>query len=358
MLLVSIVVFIGLLLALVLVHEWGHFIVARLAGCRIEEFAFGFPPRLLAFTKNGTRYAFNLLPLGGYVKIEGEDMENPLGGPTSFASKSAPWRVAILAAGVVMNVVLAALFLIIQAGLGVPVLVTDENSAQVSDQQTFIVNVDPGSPAALAGIKALDRLVRINDLTLPSVAQVQSLAQTYTNQVLVLEVERQGQHLTVKIVPRLHPPTGQGAMGVALQATGLEKTAWWKAPGVGLTRTWQMLKAIVEQFFSLARQLLSQGSVGESLTGPVGIALYAHEVTQLGASYVLEFGALISLNLAIINILPFPALDGGRILFVLLSSLLGRRLPLKIEQYAHLTGFALLILLMVLITFKDVQHLF
>lgn len=358
MLLLTIVVFFTLLLVLVLVHEWGHFIAAKKAGCNVEEFGFGFPPRLFSKMWRGTRYSFNLLPIGGFVKIEGENMDEENPAPTSFAAKSATWRIIILAAGVTMNMVLAWALLSIQSGVGAPTVVTEENAAQLADHKTYILDVSPNSPAAEAGLKEFDRVVTLGGIANPTIEDVQRLVQEQVGQPVTLEVDRQGQDEKLTITPRANPPEGEGAMGVSLAATGLEKVPWWQTPWAGLKRTGQMLIAIGVQFSAIMQRLVTEGSVGETLTGPIGIAIYTEEATQMGLSYLLEFAALISINLAIINILPLPALDGGRILFVLLEKLMGRRVPGNIEQYAHTAGFALLIGLMVLITFRDVQRYF
>lgn len=358
MILLTIIVFAVLLLALVLVHEFGHLIAAKRAGCRVEEFGFGFPPRLFSFVWHGTRYSFNALPLGGFVKIEGEDMQDSNPGPESFAGKSAAWRTIILSAGVTMNVVLAIALLTVQAGIGRPVLSTSENKAKLTDLKTYVMDVAQNSPAASAGIHALDRLAKIEDIQNPTVEEIQAMVAERAGTPVKIELERQGQHQTIEIVPRVDPPAGEGALGVSLATTGLERVPWWTAPWEGLKRSFEMLIGIVTQFGLVLGRLFQQGRLQDTLTGPVGIAVYAHEVTQLGFSYILEFGALISLNLALINILPFPALDGGRILFIALEKVIGRRFPGKIEQTAHLVGFGLLILLMVLITFRDVQKFF
>ncbi|HLD26153.1 MAG TPA: site-2 protease family protein [Candidatus Andersenbacteria bacterium] len=358
MLVLTIVVFVGLLLALVLVHEWGHFAAARRAGCRVEEFAFGFPPRLFSITRGGTRYSFNLLPLGGYVKIEGEDMAEATPSPTSFAGKSAGWRIFILAAGVLMNVVLAAALLSWQVGIGVPTLVTEENEARVVEHKAFIVSVANGSPAATAGLQSLDRVMRVGPIQNPRVRELQQYITEHAGEAMTLTVSRQGLTKTVEVTARENPPAGEGALGVGLQETGLARTPWWQAPWRGVQRTGEMLVSIVSQFWLMASRLLSGQAVGETITGPVGIAVLTHEVTTLGLSYLLEFAALISLNLALINILPLPALDGGRILFVGFELLFRRRLPAKIEQYAHLAGFVALIALMLVITFRDVKRFF
>jgi regulator of sigma E protease len=358
MLALTILVFVCLLLLLVLVHEWGHFFAAKRAGCGVQEFAFGFPPRLFSIRRGETRYSFNLLPLGGYVKIEGEDMDQPGDSPTSFSNKSPAVRIFILSAGVLMNIVLAAVLLSFQAGLGVPVVATEENAALLSDIKTFVVAVDAGSPAAAAGLEPFDYVTEVGSVRQPTVTAMQEEIAASAGREIILKFERQGTLQRVAVIPRVAPPLGEGALGVALQETGLERTPIWQAPWRGVVRTGEMLVAIVNQFRILFWNLVTGNASLEAVTGPVGIAVFTHEVTSLGLSYILEFGALISLNLALINILPFPALDGGRILFVGLEMLAGRRLPVTIERRAHLAGFALLIALMLFVTLKDVARFF
>ncbi|MEX1998024.1 MAG: RIP metalloprotease RseP [Candidatus Andersenbacteria bacterium] len=358
MILMTVLIFIGLLLALVLVHEWGHFIAAKKAGCRVEEFGFGFPPRLFSYTYHDTRYSFNLLPIGGFVKIEGEDMQDSNPAPTSFGSKSALWRIIILSAGVIMNVVLATILLTWQGMIGFPTLITEENKQTLTDHHTYILEVAPNSPAAQAGVQALDRIAELEQITDPTIEDVQTLLQQKAGESVAIVVDRQGTKHTLQVTPRLNPPAGEGALGISLAATGLEKIPWWEAPWFGIKRTGTMLAAIVTQFWLLLQRLLAEGNVGGNLTGPIGIAVYTNEAAKLGLSYILEFGALISLNLALINILPLPALDGGRIIFVLLEKIRGHRLPVKFEQITHTIGFALLIFLMLLITFRDIRRFF
>lgn len=358
MIFLTVIVFAVLLLALVLVHEWGHLMAAKKAGCSVEEFGFGFPPKLISKMWHGTQYSLNLLPLGGFVKIEGEDMQDPNPGPGSFASKSAGWRIFILSAGVLMNVVLAYVLLTVQAAVGMPQVVTEENGHGLTDVKAYILDVSQRSPASEAGLKSLDRIVRVENIQDPSINQVQQAIDAAKGKVLVLEIERQGKHETFTVKPRENPPAGEGPVGIALGAAGLQRSPIWQAPWAGLKRTGEMFVGIVTQFALIVQRLVSGGGVGETLTGPVGIAVYTNEVTRMGLPYILEFGALISLNLAIINILPLPALDGGRILFVLLEKIAGRRFPGKVEQITHTIGFALLILLMIAITFKDVQRFF
>ncbi len=358
MLLATILIFLGLLLVLVLVHEWGHFIVAKKAGCRVEEFGFGFPPRVFGKMWHGTLYSLNLLPLGGFVKIEGENMDETSPPATSFASKSASWRIAILCAGVAMNMVLSVVLLSIQSGIGSPTMVTDQNRVGLTNIMTYVLEVAPDSPAAYVGIKQFDRIVRYADIQQPGIADVQNLTKKHAGVATTIEVERAGQHLTFDITARANPPKDEGALGIGLGETGLLKTVWWKAPWEGVQRTAEMTAGITSQFATLIQKLFYQEKMGEVLTGPIGIAIYTKEAASLGISYFLEFAAMISINLAIINILPLPALDGGRVLFVLIETIIGRRVPGKVESYAHTAGFLLLIGLMLAITFKDIGRYF
>ena len=204
----------------------------------------------------------------------------------------------------------------------------------------------------------MDRIVAIGSIENPTIEQVQGATFAAGGGALSLIIDRQGVRQTLSLTPRDNPPEGQGALGISLAATGLQKVPLWHAPWFGITRTGTMLVAIVTQFWQILQTLLAGGNIGGALTGPIGIAVYTSEAAKLGVSYILEFGALISLNLALINILPFPALDGGRIIFVLLEKVRGRRLPVSLEQNTHLIGFIVLIALMLFITFRDVHRFF
>ena len=358
MVVTTIVIFLGMLLALVLVHEWGHFIVAKKAGCNVEEFGFGFPPKLFSRVWRGTLYSFNLLPLGGFVKIEGENMDEENPTPTSFASKGAAWRIAILSAGVIMNLVLAAVLFAIESGIGAPTIATPENRTTLTNIMTYVLEVSPNSPAAQAGLQPYDRVVKYEKIEKPAVSAIQEKTKELAGTEVAVEIERAGQHMTINVTPRTNPPEGEGALGIALGETGLLKAPWYMTPIEGVKKTVFMTGAILEQFAGLIQKLIRSESVGQVFTGPIGIAIYTKEAASLGLSYFLEFAAMISINLAIINILPLPALDGGRILFVLIEKAFGKRVPGNIEAYVHTAGFVLLIGLMLLITFKDIHRYF
>ncbi|HSX24706.1 MAG TPA: RIP metalloprotease RseP [Candidatus Andersenbacteria bacterium] len=355
---VIIAIFIAMLLILVLVHEWGHFFVAKKAGCTVEEFGFGFPPRLLSKTWRGTLYSLNLFPIGGFVKIKGENMDEETPSATSFASKSAWWRIAILSAGVAMNILFAVVLLSFESIIGAPTVVTDQNAGTLTDIKTYTVQVDKGSPAENAGIQPYDHILNVEGVQDPSLTTVQQITRDHAGNPLHITLDRNGETIQVTVTPRVNPPQGQGALGISLSETGLEKTPIYLAPIKGVQRTGLMIWTILTQFGILIGKLFEHQAVGQTLTGPIGIAIYTKQAVSMGLSYFLEFAAMISVNLAIINILPIPALDGGRILFVGIEKIVGRKRTAFVEQYAHTIGFVALIGLMIFITFKDIHHYF
>ncbi|MEO6077784.1 MAG: site-2 protease family protein, partial [Candidatus Andersenbacteria bacterium] len=289
-----ILIFIAMLLVLVLVHEWGHFFVAKKAGCKVEEFGFGFPPRLLSKTWRGTLYSLNLFPIGGFVKIEGENMEESTDekiSPTSFASKSAKWRIAILSAGVIMNLVFAAFLLTIESAIGAPTLVTEKNAGTLTDIKTYAVDVVKDSPAQQAGIQLYDHIVSIEDIQNPSLAQVQEITKQNAGKDMHIGIDRNGQDIAIVVTPRANPPEGQGALGISLSETGLEKSPIYLAPIKGIERTGIMAWTIVSQFGILIAKLFENQNVGQALTGPIGIAIYTKQAVSMGLSYFLEFAA-------------------------------------------------------------------
>lgn len=390
---ITFLIFIAVLAVLVLSHEFGHFIVARKSGMKVYEFGFGFPPRLFGFQKNkdgklkfiwgkgkdgvgnvaidlfeagsgsaardeaehGTIYSFNLIPLGGFVQIKGENGEEP--GPDSFVSQNAWKRAATLFAGVGMNVVLA--FVLLTAGLmmGLPQAVDNlPRGANVKDNHLQIIEVMYGKPASVAGLQPGDTIVGLDNLKNPSIKIMQDYVNSHKDQDIQVIVKRRSDTIEKKIHPFIYADTGKGGLGVSLVEVGLVSYPWHKAIYYGFFMTGFYLKEIVAAFYFLIAGLFVGQPVGEALSGPVGIAVMTGQVARLGFSYLLNFMALLSLNLAVINILPIPALDGGRLLFLLISKIKRKPLAQKYEQVAHGLGFALLMFLVVAITIKDLGH--
>lgn len=356
----TIIIFILILGLLIFVHEFGHFLVAKKNGVKVEEFGFGFPPRIFGIKYGETIYSLNWIPLGGFVKIfgeEGEAKENP----HSFASKKIWQRTIILLAGVAMNVVLAIIVISLGYGLGLPTAIDDLQI--VSRAKVQITEAAPKSPAQLAGIKVGDTIVKIvgqgelNNVS--QVAQVQNFINENKGKEITLNLQRGRDVREVKIVPRVNPPPGEGALGVGLARVTTTRYPWYQAIYEAAKTTFILIWTIILALGYLFWQLVSQGRApGAEVAGPVGIFSLTGQAAQLGFVYLLQLTALLSINLAIINALPLPALDGGRLLFLLIEKIKGSPVSQKIERAVHSAGFVFLIILMVLITARDVIKLF
>ena len=389
---------------LVLVHEFGHFITAKWAGIRVEEFGVGFPPRIVGLRKRDgkgweviwfggirseedsydslkqtpfsgtsggvstpgapvsshTIYSLNLIPIGGFVRMPGENGdindENGHYDPQSFAAKSAGKRLIVLVAGVTMNVLLAMVLFTFAFGFGEPKLLPQ------------IGKVVPGSPAEIAGIRPGDTIVSANnqpvkffsDLQAVVNAEIQADKNHHATVPVILQIRRSGspELISTTVNARVHPPAGQGYMGIeASSKVVFDSIPLWQAPIRGVQYTFQT----TADFLHAIGQMIT-GSLPFQLAGPVGIVRITGEVAQSVPSEgwwpLLSLTAVLSLNLAIINILPFPALDGGRVVLVLIEVLRGgKRLKPEVEGLINFAGMLMLLTLMVVITFFDVRNL-
>ncbi|MBI2062938.1 MAG: site-2 protease family protein [Candidatus Yanofskybacteria bacterium] len=355
---ITAIIFIIVLSVLVFVHEFGHFIMAKRAGMKVEEFGFGFPPRAFGIKRGETIYSVNWIPFGGFVKILGEDGQESEN-PRSFASAKAGVRSGIIVAGVVMNVLLAIVLLVVGNAMGLRVGLVDEASVkQARDIKVQIIQIAAGSPAEQAGLKPLDEIVgfKLDGGTL-EVFKVQDV-QNFINQNLgknVIVLVRSANELSEKkMTPRINPPEGEGSLGISLASTGIIKYPWYESIGRGTMDAVNIFHYTVAGYATIIKNIFATGKAGVELSGPVGIAVITGKAARLGFTYLMQFTALISINLAVLNIIPFPALDGGRLLFVGIERLRGRPVSRKIENAVNTVGFALLILLMIYITTKDI----
>ncbi len=360
MLIITLIIFLLVLGVLVFFHELGHFIAARKEGVAVEEFGFGFPPRIFGFQRGETIYSLNLIPLGGFVKIRGEDGEGR-DDPKSFASKSIFSRFKMLFAGVAANILLTVFLFSVIFFIGAPV-VLDENasSGKITDTRVMIVDVSASSPAYSAGIKSGDTVLSLKDasgsvLEVKTAKDIQGLTEKNRGKEIVFTVKRGSEILELKTSVRESFPEGQGPTGISLAEVGTVSYPWYEAIWQGIKRTFEVAVFVILAFFGLLKGLIVSGTAGGQLTGPVGIAVLTGEAARLGFSYILQFTALLSINLAIINFLPFPALDGGRILFLAIEKIKGRPVGRELESAVHTAGFMILILLMVVITFRDLS---
>ena len=337
----TILSFAGVLVVLIIAHEFGHFITARISGVKIDEVGLGFPPRLFSIKRGGTRYAINALPLGGYVKMAGEEDPKIT---DSLASKSVAARLLVMGSGSLMNFLLPVLLFSI--ALMIP---RDAVEAQVR-----VDEVAPSSPAAAAGIEVGDLLLAVNGESVDSVGDLQREIQLKIGRPVTLLVQRGSLTEEVRVVPRWQPPEGQGAIGVAVMNSSAtivkESYPFWQAIPRGVERS-------IQAFVLFKNAIISMiiGAEPAVIGGPVAIAQLTGEVAEAGLGPLIEFAAFLSINLGIINILPLPALDGGRIVFVLMEWVRrGRRISARTEGKIHMIGFALLITFILAITYQDI----
>ena len=354
---VTIISFVLVLGLLIFVHELGHFLSAKKIGMKVEEFGFGYPPRIWGWRhpKSGTVYSLNWIPVGGFVKIKGESGENR-DDPDSFAAKKPGARFLVLAAGVAMNWLLAIVLLSVGFMLGLPSAV-DENTpanAQVRDEAIRVVRVLEGGPAAAAGLAPGDQLVSLDDRLVNEVSDVSGyLAGVEGREVKLTLRHENGDYFTVYVTPQWIEQSQVLGIGIGLLKTGIVSFAPPAAIYHGVLATGTLTVEIMKAFSGLARSLISQEASGLDISGPVGIAVMTGQYARLGLSYLLQFAAILSINLAFINLLPFPALDGGRILFLIIEKVRRRPVNAGAENIAHAIGFFLLMAIVVAVTYKD-----
>jgi regulator of sigma E protease len=354
--LTTILLFLAVLSLLVLFHEWGHYITARLTGMDVEEFSIGFPPRLYSWKgKNGMKWTIGALPIGGFVKIKGESGEGDgAKDQDSFASKKVWQKLLVLVAGVTMNVVLAALLLGIGFMIGIPSIVEDgvPKLATVRDEAVRITEVMANVPAS-DKLKMGDTVIAINGTQLTGGVQARQILGEASGTV-AMEIVRGDETQVVELEKAYIESLGTEGVGVGIATTGLVKYPVWYAPVKGVLSAFSLLGLIAVAFWDLIVGLVTGAGAGGAVAGPIGIAVATGEVASLGFVYLLQFAALLSLNLAILNILPIPALDGGRVIFVLYEAIFRKPANAKIEAALHNIGFLLLIALIIVVTYRDI----
>lgn len=371
-------IFVAVLGLLVLSHEFGHFIVARKNGIRVEEFGFGFPPRVVGvrrYKENGktrwewvwghpkdereglekpTLYSFNIIPLGGFVRIKGENAtESGATDPDSFVNKKTWQKASVLVAGVVMNILVAAVLLSIGYMIGMPEAAVD--GKDLSNRSLQIMQVFENTPASTAGLQPGDKIVQVGDVENPTTEKFQEIVGASSEKDVSLVLERNGERISQEITPSVIEETGRASIGVGLLEVGIAKYPWYKAIYHGFVSTFVYLKEIFIAFGALIGGIFTGSGVGEAVSGPVGVAVLTGQIARMGIIYLIQFTALLSLNLAVLNILPIPALDGGRLFFVLLAKTIRRPITPRVEQTIHAIGFLLLMLLVVVVTIKDLR---
>src|SRR3989344_396892 len=359
----TILIFIIFLSVIVFVHELGHFVMAKRAGMKVDEFGFGFPPRIFGKKIKDTIYSINWIPFGGFVKIQGEN-ETETRAPGTFGGATFWQKFSVIVAGVLMNVVLAFIAFSISNIIGYRTPVDDKLSGP--NFQVQILQVSQGSPADQAGLKLFDEIIgfQSEDAMIPaeSVIKTQEYIRKHRGKEIELIIRnfKSSNSKNVIISPRQTPPECEGALGVVLSKTDFVSYSPGRAVIEGAKTTGSGFSFITSSFGSIIKSLVSHGAPPPctQFSGPVGIAIATGEQARLGFAYLLQFVAFISLNLAVINLVPFPALDGGRLLFLIIEKLKGSPIPKRFEQAVNSIGFVLLLVLMVYITVKDVSKFF
>ncbi|MCX7881162.1 MAG: M50 family metallopeptidase [Patescibacteria group bacterium] len=355
------VIFLLILTVLVLVHEFGHFFAAKKNGVAVEEFGFGYPPRIFGLKIGETIYSLNLIPLGGFVKLYGEEYyeinEKTSGKKNQKLLKKAfvfkkPWQKAlIIVGGIIGNFLLGWLLISYLFTQGVP---TPTN-------KVIIEKVQEKTPAALAGLKTGDVILKIISPTFYSFTatdQLISLTKKFAGEKITLLIQRENRQLTISLIPRKNPPVGQGPLGVVISSFEEKKYPWYQAPFYGLVQAYQITKKIIIELIKILVQFFSFKKPAVEVAGPIGIAHLTSQVVKFGQNAVLELMALLSLNLAVVNLLPFPALDGGRLIFVIYEWITKKKVNRHFERYLNLIGFLFLIGLAIAVSINDIIKIY
>lgn len=358
----TVLIFLLILSVLVLVHEAGHYFMARWSGMTVEEFGIGFPPRLFGKKdKKGTVWSINAIPLGGFVRIQGEGgEERERFAEGSFATKSIPWRFGVLVGGVVMNMLTAWVLFSGGFAIGLPSLLEGSaiDESLITDRTISVVEVLESSPAATAGILPGDAILAIDGEVFTSGEEARAaLAPNEDSTPLRFTIKRDGEEKELEVTPQYIESLAKEGVGIALVETGTVQYPWYKAPLVGAQTTIGMTGAVIGGFWGLLSGLFTEQEVIAQLSGPVGIASLTGQVLDLGWVHMVQFAAMLSVNLAVLNILPFPALDGGRIVFLFIEAVRRKSITAKFEQSVHGIGFALLLILVLFVTYQDIVRL-
>lgn len=366
------IIFLLVLTALVFVHELGHFLAARLFKIRVDEFAIGFPPRIFSWMWGKTRYAINLLPLGGYVKIYGEGPDDERS-PDSILSKNRWQQATVLVAGVTFNIIFAWLLLSLSLFLGTKASYEAMPKAIVSDPSLTVVMVAPGSPAEKAGLKSGDEILSITNaetLLATSSLSVESAQKVIasTKEKVTFNIRQfttststgESEYVVRQVVatPIEGLVSGKKAVGISMDMVATVKAGFFESFYYGARQTYYLTYNVATGLYDFLKNVVLGDASLSQVSGPVGIAGAVGESARVGFASLLVMAAVISANLAVLNLVPFPALDGGRLVIVIIEGILRRELNPKVIQWVNAIGFLLLITLMIVVTVKDISTLF
>lgn len=347
------------LVILIALHEFGHFILAKKFGVKVEEFAIFFPPRLLAKKIGETVYSLNIIPLGAFVKLKGE--EEQIDEPDSFTAQPFWQKSLIILGGVISFWIIGFILLSVNAYIGTNQAIEDSREAGVKDAKVQVIQVLSDSPAQEAGIKVGDVISEVKNgetVKVDKTKQVQEFTKQYEGQEIEVTIKRGDKEKLLQVTPRKDPPSNEGAMGIALARTGIVKYSLSEAPVQGLIMTKNLTGSVIGGWIYLGKAWISGEETGAQIMGPVGVTSMMADFVGLGWNYYLRFLALISIYLAIFNLLPIPALDGGKFVFIMVEKVRGKPINEKTERIVTAFFFLLLITLLIFITFKDIVRLF
>jgi len=340
--LVTVLIFLAILAVVILVHELGHFITAKLSRVKVEELGLGFPPRLFGIKRGETVYSLNLIPLGGFCRMAGEENPNV---PGSLAGKRRWIRFTVLSAGCILMLLFPLLLF--------PIAYMIPMERPVEEGEVKVFAVAQGSPAELAGIEAGDIILAIDGVEVKSLEEVHQAVEPKLGSEVTLLLLRGSTEFEVTLIPREEYPEGEGPIGVELKVTESKAYPPWEAIPRGFGEYWEMLVRMKDAIGSII-----QGEEALEVAGPIGIAQLTSDVAKRGAYPLIWFTALLSVNLAIINLLPIPALDGGRIAFLFLEMVRrGKRIAPRTEGLINTIGFALIILLVLVVSYYDILRI-
>ncbi len=364
----TVLIFLAILAILIFVHELGHFLVAKKSGIRVDEFGIGFPPKIISKKWGSTLYTLNAIPFGGFVKIFGEDAHSDIISEedrrNSFVYKPKWIQAAVLVAGVTFNIIFAWLIISLTLFLGSLSPLPHDTMGEFNDARLLVTEVLVDSPAAKSGIVPGDTILSItsgntvlSEKLFPETVQ-KFISESKTKDLKVLlETEKKIQK-EVLLQPTENLIAGKKVIGVSMEWVGTVKLSAFDSLSQGAKSTWYLLRETTVGLSKFLWQTITFRSDFSQVSGPIGIAKVVKEANELGFQYLLTITAIISINLAVINLVPFPALDGGRLLFVLIEAIIRRPINPNVVKWSNIIGFAFLMLLMLAVTGSDILKLF
>lgn len=359
--LLTFITFIIVFSVVIFVHEFGHFMAGRKMGVRVEEFGFGYPPRIKAVKIKGTEYSLNWVPFGGFVKLKGleegnKEVKQKEGEKDSFSGKKIWQRAYILSAGVLMNFILTFFLVTLGYLVGLPSAIDENTTGRIRNEQIQVYEVIKNTPAELAGFKTGDVIVSIDKQKFTKIKDLQAYEADKIDQTLQMSLKRGREILNISVKPQIMDETKQGKLGVSLVETALVSYPVHIALYKGLSTTGSLISQIVYGIYDIVKTAIITHRVSADIAGPVGIAVISGQVAKLGFIYILQFVAILSTSLAIMNFLPLPALDGGRLLFLFIEKIRGKPVNQRMENLVHTFGFYALFLLLIIVSFRDLQR--